>query len=89
MLGGTRAGPTGREGPDILHPVFAPEVKTREDLPAWLLAAMEQAETNAPQGKLPLCILHRAGDQFEDALVVVRMRTWREWYGEVPCDASS
>lgn len=89
LLGGTRAGPVGRRGPDVLHPHLAIEVKERRRLPSWLLEAMAQAVFGAPAGKLPMVILHRAGDRYEDAMVIVRMKDWREWYGEVTCDNSS
>jgi len=88
LLGGQRAGAVGREGPDVIHPHLAVEVKERRKLPAWLLSAVEQAIMGAPKDKLPMVVLHRAGDRYEDALVVVRLRDWQEWYGEVKCAVS-
>ena len=83
-LGGKRAGNTGRMGPDVLHEVYAPEVKTtRSGFPKWLTSAIAQAVRNAPEGKLPLVVLHRVGDKYDDALVVVRLKDWRDWYGDV------
>jgi hypothetical protein len=88
MLGGKRVGPAGRKGADLAHEHLSVEVKERRRLPAWLLHAMAQAVGSA-DGRLPMVVLHRAGDRYEDAMVIVRMKDWREWYGEVTCDNSS
>jgi hypothetical protein len=83
MLGGERAGPTGRNGPDVLHSAFAPEVKHRETIPAWLDNAMAQAIRNAPVDKLPLVVLHQAGKRMSGALVVMSFDDFVEWFGDV------
>jgi hypothetical protein len=82
LLGGQRAGAVGREGADVIHPHLSVEVKERRRLPDWLLHAMAQA-VGAADGRLPMVVLHRAGDRYEDAMVIVRMRDWIEWYGDV------
>jgi hypothetical protein len=82
LLGGQRAGAVGREGADVIHPHLSVEVKERRRLPDWLLHAMAQA-VGAADGRLPMVVLHRAGDRYDDAMVIIRMRDWREWYGEV------
>ena len=80
MLGGKRIPILGREGPDIQHEVWAPEVKERKRLPGWLREAVTQAVVGAPSGKLPMVVLHAAGDKYDEALVVVRMRDWLDWF---------
>lgn len=82
-MGGQRAGATGFGSPDILHPLFAPEVKHRKTLPVLVKDAMAQAVRNAPAGKLPMVILHEHGQRMNDALVVVRFGDWAEWFGAV------
>ena len=79
-LGGQRAGPLGREGPDVLHPLWAPECKMRKKLPRLLTEAMDQAVTNTPPGKIPLVILHQAHDEYDQALVVMRLRDFEDWF---------
>ena len=59
--------------PDIDHPVFGTEVKTRVSLPFWLLDAMDQAKQCSKGGKIPMVVLHRVGDRFDEALVIVRL----------------
>ena len=76
-IGGTRGGAVGREGPDVIHPLLAPEVKERRGKP-WvgLHKFMEQAERNAPEGKIPLVVLHTLGELHDQDLVVMRVRDW-------------
>ena len=44
---------------------------------------MAQAETNATPGKLPLVVLHQVGRRHDNDLVVVRLGTFVEWFGDV------
>ena len=86
LLGGQRVPITGRQRgdvPDIAHDFLAIEVKERRHLPGWLLDGMAQAVAAARGGQMPIVVLHQAGDRYEDALVVVRLKDWREWYGAV------
>lgn len=74
MLGGKRAGPLGKRGPDVVGDIrWAPEVKTRKRLPAWLLTAMLQADLNSPKDKTPIVILHEVGRDYDEALVLMRL----------------
>ena len=82
-LGGVRAGPTGRNGPDVLHDHLAIQCKERKSLPGWLIDAMSQAVRDAKDGQLPLAILHVAGGRHDDDLVVVRLADWEAWYGAI------
>lgn len=84
LLGGRRVPITGRQRgdvPDISHPWLSLEVKTREELPAWLHEAMTQAEAAAKPDQLPLAVLHEVGAPYRDALCVVRLEDWIEWFG--------
>ena len=67
--------------PDIKHPWLAVEVKSRKQLPAWLLQAMYQAVRNAPKGKLPLVIWHEKGQRHDNDLVMMRLKDFEEWFG--------
>jgi len=80
-----RTGPKGENWPDAIGEGYTLEVKHRSTgIPQWLLDAVEQAEHNtnlrAP-GKLPLTILHKKGQQYQDGLVVLRVRDFLDWFG--------
>lgn len=81
-LGGKRQGAVGRTGADVLNDWLAAEVKHRKRLPQWLKDALEQARTGAGE-RLPLVILHEAGQRRSDDLVVLRLADFQEWFGEV------
>jgi hypothetical protein len=81
LLGGTRVPVSGRargEAPDIEHPVFSVEVKSRAKLPAWIEDAMRQAESCAREGKIPVVVLHEAGCRYADAVVMCRLSKFVE-----------
>jgi hypothetical protein len=84
-LGGERTSKRGlgSNAPDVLAGGFAVEVKHRRTLPAWLTAAMAQSARNAPDGALPLVVLHEAGQRHADDLVVLRLADFREWFGDL------
>ncbi len=82
QLGGQRVPVSGRAGqPDIAHPWLSVEVKHRQRLPQWLLAAVRQAELAATPGQLPLAILHQHGQRYAEVLVVMRLEAFVEWFG--------
>ncbi len=76
MLGGRRVPVTGRtrgDAPDIEHPAYSVEVKSRNTIPQWLLEALQQATASARDNRVPVVIIHRNGARYSDALVVVRL----------------
>ena len=90
-LGGKRIPITGRQRgdvPDVDHPHFAIEVKLRRKLPAWLYDAVAQAVAAAEKAarlmkiKLPIVVLHESGKRHDDDLVVMRLRDFRDWFGD-------
>lgn len=82
-LGGRRLGPTGRATEDVATEKLAVECKHKKSLPAWLHSAMAQAEAAAKDGRLPLVVLHQCGMHHNLDFVVLRLRDWVAWYGEV------
>ena len=86
-LGGRRVPITGRQRgnvPDVEHPAFAVEVKSRKTLPTWLHNAMTQAIAARRGAQLPLVILHETGTRHADDLVLVRFGAWLAWFGDLP-----
>ena len=62
LLGGRRIPVSGRgrgDNPDIHHELFSIEVQSRKSIPAWLEAAMRQAEASVKDGRLPVVVLHQ------------------------------
>lgn len=74
----------GLRTPDCESDWLSVEVKHRKALPSWLLDALGQARTNATPGKLPVAVLHQAGQRYDDALVVVRLSDFVDWFGDGP-----
>ncbi len=79
-LGGQRIPITGRAGPDVVSDWLAVEVKTRKALPKWLVEAVAQAVSGA-DGRLPIVVLHALGQRYSDALVIMRLADFEDWYG--------
>ena len=65
---------------DVTHDLYSVEAKHRKQLPQWLHDAMTQAETNSPDGKVAIVVLHQKHQPREDCYVVMRLRTFREWH---------
>ena len=84
LLGGRRVSNTklGLRSADAETPAYSVEVKSRKDLPNWLVNAVGQAHRNAAPGKLPLVVLHQVGCRRMNDLVIVRMDEFIEWFGE-------
>ena len=64
---------------DIDHPDLSIECKLLKSV-SWchILGAVKQAETNAPEGKLPLALLKKSGALDKDTLVVMRLERFLE-----------
>lgn len=84
-FGGQRRGADTRDEDagktDIVHPFWAIECKLL-GRPGWadMLDAAKQAETNAKPGQCPVAVVKRKNAEQLDALVVVRLETFREWW---------
>jgi len=80
-LNGKRQGATGRTGPDVIGSWFVAEIKHRKRLPVWLRGALAQANGGAGD-RLPLVILHEAGQRHDNDLVMMRLADFENWFGE-------
>ena len=84
MLGGERVPVTGRQrgsAPDIKHDWISLEVKHRQSLPAWMLDAQAQADASKDGDQLPMVIFHQKNMQYKDAVCMVRLSDFVEWFG--------
>jgi len=70
-LGGERVGILGRE--DVRHDRLSVEVKTRRELPRFIVRAYGQAADNARAGKAPVLILKERGKRYADCLCILRL----------------
>ena len=57
-LGGQRLPNNGRGQPDVVAGPFRCQVKTTKALPAWLVAAVEQAARDAGADGVPVVVLN-------------------------------
>lgn len=65
---------------DIIHDAWSIECKLRaRPTMAEIEAAVRQAEAAAEPGQEPVAIIKRKGGKLEDALVVQRLATFRDW----------
>jgi len=81
-LNGQRIGASGRTGADVVNDWLAVEVKHRKRLPEWLKAALEQARNGADE-RLPIVVLHEAGQRHANDLVLLRLADFQDWFGEI------
>ncbi|GAP06235.1 hypothetical protein ATHL_01083 [Anaerolinea thermolimosa] len=84
-LNGKRQGAVGRTGADVVNDWLAVEVKHRRRLPQWLKDALTQARSGAGD-RLPIVVLHEAGQRHSADLVLVRLADFQDWFGEVTHD---
>lgn len=82
-LGGKRAGPLGKRGSDVTHPLWAVECKERKALPAWLKSALAQSVKAARADQLPLVVLHELGARHDGDVVCLRLKDFEQWFGLV------
>lgn len=71
----------GLRTPDVESSWLSVEVKHRKRLPVLITSALAQAQRNATAGKLAIAVLHEEGQRYDDAVVVVRLGDWVEWFG--------
>lgn len=88
LLNGERTGNHGTATEDVQHAWLSVEVKHRRQLPGWLTGAMQQAQRNAPAGRLPVVVLHAHGARAVNDLVVLRMGDFLDWFGDDPLAAA-
>lgn len=88
LLHGERTGNRGAATEDVAHIWLSVEVKHRRQLPSWLTAAMQQAQRNAPAGRLPIVVLHAHGTRGANDVVCLRLADFLDWFGNDPLAAA-
>jgi hypothetical protein len=84
-LGGRRVPITGRargDVADVACPLFAVEVKSRLELPGWLLTAMAQAKASARGEQVPIVVLHEVGRRHAGDVVLLRLADFAALHGD-------
>ena len=69
-------------GADVVTPLFSIECKCWRNLPAKVLAALQQAERSATGNQVALAIIHETGQRRENDLVVMRWATFERLTGD-------
>ena len=78
-----RVGP-GADRAHVRADWLTAEVKQRASLPRWLTDALDQAQRYSADSQLAVAVLHQKGERVEDSLVVMRLRDFVAWHGEIP-----
>lgn len=74
----------GLRTPDVESSWLSLEVKHRKRLPVLITDTMAQARRNATPGKLVGAVLHEEGQRYDDAVIMIRLGDFEEWFiGEV------
>jgi len=83
MFGTRRIGTReGGPAPDFENSWVVGEVVCHA-IPEWILAELAQAERRqADRPKLRLLAIHKKGDDLDNALVVMRLSQFRDWFPE-------
>ena len=69
---------------DVRADWLTAEIKHRASLPRWLTDAVDQARRCSTEAQLPVAVPHAKGERVEDSLVVMRLRDFVAWHGEIP-----
>ena len=69
-------------GEDVRHGRLSVEVKTRKELPRFLVNAYGQAASNARAGKMPLLILKERCKRYADCLCILRLSDFLDLFGD-------
>lgn len=83
-LGGKRTSEPGKSSPDGTAGAYIVECKLRDELPQWIKDGLATAQGHASGKQLGLLILHEKGAY--DDLVVLSLKDFKEWFGEVKCE---
>ncbi len=76
LIGGKRTNRDKGSGvEDITHPILSVEVKHGLQIPLFVKRTIEQAETNAPEGKIPIIALHPFGYPVSRSLVCMTLES--------------
>lgn len=76
ILNGRRLGVLGKH--DVESEEFGVEVKSREKLPKWFKDFWQQTINNCPEGLIPLLVIHKLNQRYDDDWVVIRMKDFLE-----------
>lgn len=78
LLNGHRNPNTGAAAPDVETEWLCVEVKDREELPAWIHAALATARGHAGGNRLGIAVLSSRTEVID--LVVMDLRDFRDWF---------
>ncbi|MBP7232194.1 MAG: hypothetical protein KBA28_09705 [Syntrophaceae bacterium] len=79
IIGGKRLGILGKD--DVQTDAFSFEIKDRLKFSGT--GFMEQAVRNCAENKTPAVIVHVTGTRHDDDLVMMRLKDWQDWHGNI------
>ena len=88
ILGFTRTGPTGREGPDGITPRLVVQIKHRKSVSAYLKEWVDGIREWRDPERMPIVVLHAKGQQYLHSLVIIRLDDFVEYVKGAVEDAS-
>jgi len=65
---------------DVVSNAFSIESKERQSYPSWLIDAVSKIEARCKTGTLPIVILHEKGQLYDNDMVVIRLKHFRDYY---------
>jgi hypothetical protein len=65
------------ESEDLKHWLLSIECKHRKKLPVLVTNFIEQAEAAAEESKIPCVVMHEFKQKYEDSLVVLRLKDFK------------
>lgn len=78
---GERAVHLGEEGADGYNGWLRWELKCRKHLPIWIYFALAQARIGMKPNELSVAVLKEKGGTWKEALVVMRLEDFEDWFG--------
>lgn len=80
-IGGKRTSAPWRNAPDVTNDWLVVECKHRQQLPKWIVEAVEQARSYANGAQLGVAVLHELHKHQKNDLVVMKWGDFQEWFG--------
>jgi len=73
----------GESDTDVRHKAFSIEVKERKKVSQFLIDIVKQADQYNDGSKLSIGVLHEKGKRHDNDLVLVRLKDFADYYGNV------
>lgn len=79
---GKRTSAPYRNAPDVTNNWLVVECKARQELPQWIVEAVNNAKRHSHDGQLGIAVLHEKGKHHKNDLVVLTFGDFQSWFGD-------